>query len=206
MSVENVKFVRILENGTKMVNKYYRFPLLFRNANIPFLNNRCQALQRLSHVQKSYKGNNQFQKVYIRFIEEIMSKGYARKSTRQAAPRKIWHLVHHCFYYPNKPEKIRVQFDLSVHYKGIYITRELLSGQDFTNRIGGVLFRFKEGQVAIMGKIEAMFHQVKVLDDQCNFRRFLQWNDCDIKKEIIKFEMTAHEFGGHRRHHVPVLP
>ena len=41
MSVENVKFVRILENGTKMVNKYYRFTLLFRNPNILFLNNRC---------------------------------------------------------------------------------------------------------------------------------------------------------------------
>ena len=72
-----------------------------------------------------------------------------------------------------KSEKISVEFDLSVHYKGIYITRELLSGKDFTNRIGGVLFRFKEGQVAIMGKIEAMFHQVKVLDDLCDFHRFL---------------------------------
>lgn len=131
-------------------------------------------MQRLSHVQKSSKGNKQFQKDYIRFIEEIISKGHARKSTREAAPRKIWYLVHHCFYYPKKPEKIRVEFDLSVDCKGLYINRELLSGQDFTNRIGCVLLRFKEGQVAVMGKIEALFHQVKVLDEQCNFHRFLR--------------------------------
>ena len=78
----------------------------------------------------------------------------------------------------------------------ICINRELPSGEDLTNQIGGVLLQFREEQVAVMGVIEAMFHQVKVTDDQCSFLRFLWWEDCDNNKEIIDYEMTAYVFGG----------
>ena len=47
-----------------------------------------------------------------------------------------------------------------------------------------------------MGDIEAMFHQVKIPDDQCSFLRFLKWEDCDTKKDIIDYKITAHVFGG----------
>ena len=90
----------------------------------------------------------------------------SRKSAREAAPGKIWYLPHHGVYHPNKPGKIRVVFDLSADYKGRCINRELLSGPDLTSQIAGVLLWFREEQVAVMGGIEAMFHQVKVLDDQ----------------------------------------
>ena len=90
----------------------------------------------------------------------------SRKSAREAAPGKIWYLPHHGVYHPNKPGKIRVVFDLSADYKGRCINRELLSGPDLTSQIAGVLLWFREEQVAVMGGIEVMFHQVKVLDDQ----------------------------------------
>ena len=127
---------------------------------------------------------------------EIISKGYATKSSREAAPGKIWYVPHHGVYHPNKPGKIRVVFDLTADYKGRCINRELLSGPGLTNQIAGVLLRFKKEEVAVMGDIEAMFHQVKVPDHQCSFLRFLWWEDCDTNKEIIDYEMTAHVFGG----------
>ena len=46
-------------------------------------------------------------------MEEIISEGYARKTTREAAPGKIWYLPHHGVHHPNKPENIRLVFDLS---------------------------------------------------------------------------------------------
>ena len=36
-----------------------------------------------------------------------------------------------------------------------------------------------------------MFHQVKVPDTQCNFLKFLWWEDSDTSKDIIDYEMTA---------------
>ena len=168
-----------------MVNKHYPIPLTSRNANIHLPNNRYQARQRLSYLQKDY----------IRFMEEIISRGYARKSTRDAAPGKMWYLLHHGVYHSNKPGKIRVVFNLTNDYKGRCINRELLCGPDLTNQIAGVLIWFREEEVTVMGDIEAMFHQVKVSDDQYSFLRFLWWDDCDTNKKIIDYRMTAHVFG-----------
>ena len=108
----------------------------------------------------------------------------------------MWYLSHHAVYHPNKPGKIRVVFDLSEDHKGRSINIELLSGPDLTNQIAGVLLRFREEQVAVMGDIEAMFHQAKIPDNQCSFLKFLWWEDCDTNKEIIDYEMTTHLFGG----------
>ena len=83
-------------------------------------------------------------------IRSLISKGYARKSTREAAPGKIWYLPHHGVYHPNKPG-IRVVFDLSADYNDRFINRELLLGPDLTNQIAGALLRFREQQVAVMG-------------------------------------------------------
>ena len=49
MSVEDIKFLKILENEAKMVNKLYQIPLPFRNPNIQLSSNRYQVWQRLSY-------------------------------------------------------------------------------------------------------------------------------------------------------------
>ena len=206
MSREDVKSMKIMEDGVKMVNKHYQIPLPFRNPNIQLPNIRYQAWQRLSYLQKRFNKKKEFEKGYLRFMEEIISKRYARKSAREAAPGKIWYLTHHGVYHPKKTGKIRVVYDLSADYKGRCINRELLSGPDVVNQIAGALLRFREKQVAVMGDIEAMFHEVKVPDDQCSFRRFLWWEDCDTKKEIIDQKMTAHVFGGASSPSFPTLP
>ena len=100
LSVEVVNFMKILEDGRKTVNKHYQLPLPFRNVNIQLRNNRYQAWQRLSLSPKRFNRSKEIEKDYVRFVEEIISKGYARKSTREAAPRKIWYLPYHG---PNKP-------------------------------------------------------------------------------------------------------
>ena len=90
MPVEDVKFMKIMEDGAKMVNKHYQIPLPFRNPNNQLPNNRYQAWQRLSYLQERFNKNKEFEKDYVRFMEETISKGYARKSTREAAPNMVF--------------------------------------------------------------------------------------------------------------------
>ena len=85
-------------------------------------------------------------------------------------------------------------FDLSAEYKGTSLKKELLPGPDLTNQVIGVLMRFTEEHVDVIGDIEAMFHQVKVPDTQCSFLKFLWWEDSDTSKKIINYEMRAHFF------------
>ena len=196
MSREDHKFMEILQEGAKLRNGDYQVPLPFKEPCIDLPNNRHQARQRFSYLEKIFSKNDQFREDYIRFMKDIIAKGYARKSATKAASVKTWYLLHHGVYHPNKPRKIRVEFDLSADYKGRCLNRELLSGPELTNQIVGVPLRFREEQIAVTGDIEAMFHQVKVPKDQCSFLEFLWWDDSSPDKEIIDYEMTAHVFGG----------
>ncbi len=61
-----------------------------------------------------------------------------------------------------KPNKVRIVFDRAAEYRGVSLNSELLQGPDFTNKLVGVLMRFRQERVALVADIEGMFHQVRV--------------------------------------------
>ena len=113
----------------------------------------------------------------------------------EANPGKVWYIPHHGIYHPRKPHKIRVVFDCSAKHKGTSLNDQLLQGPDLTNSLVGVLTRFRQDRVAFMADIEAMFHQVRVPDEQCDFLRFLWWPDGNLEAAIQEYQMTVHLFG-----------
>ena len=76
------------------------------------------------------------------------------------------------------------------------LSQELLTGPDLTNLIVGVLIRFRQGEVAFMADIESMCYQVRVLQFQQSFIKFLWWENHNIEQEPSDFAMCAHVFGG----------
>ena len=46
-----------------------------------------------------------------------------------------------------------------------------------------------------MGDIETMFYQVRVAEKHCSFLRFLWWENYDLGKPPVDFEMLVHIFG-----------
>lgn len=71
-------------------------------------------------------------------------------------------------------------FDCGASFKGTSLNSELLQGPDLTNRLTGVLMRFCQEPVGIMGDTDAMFHQVKVAEVHVDFLRFLWWPGGDV--------------------------
>ena len=71
---------------------------------------------------------------------------------------------------------------------------ELLQGPDLTNLLVGVLILFPKGQVAFMGDIEAMFHQVYIPESQRSFMQFLWWPVGDVYRGVEDYEMCVHSF------------
>ena len=88
MSREDHKFMEILQEGAKLRNGDYQVPLQFKEPCIDLPNNRHQARQRFSYLEKKFSKNDQFREDYIRFMKDIIAKGYARKSTTKAASVK----------------------------------------------------------------------------------------------------------------------
>ena len=86
--------------------------------------------------------DQQFYDDYVKFMENIIEKGYAKKvalSHLEIEEDKAWYLPHHGIYHPKKPDKIRVVFDCTCQYKGMSLNKELLQGPDMTNSLVGVL-------------------------------------------------------------------
>ena len=69
--------------------------------------------------------------------------------------------------------KIRVVFDCNSQYKGNSINQNLLSGPDLTNRLIGVLHRFRLEPVASMTDIQVMYYQAKVSESHRSYIIYL---------------------------------
>ena len=196
MSQEDLKFIEVLKNGTELVGGHYQVPLPSRKDEVNLPNNRSQTEKRFPCLKKRLSRNPQFKQDYVKFMDKLIKKGYARESPTAVEAGKCWYLPHHVVYHPDKPGKIHVVFDLSAEFHGTYINKALLSGPDLTNQIVGVLLRFREEQITVTGDIEAIYHQEKVPENQRYFLRFLWWKDSDCSKVIVDHEMTTHVFGG----------
>ena len=70
---------------------------------------------------------------------------------------------------------------------------KLLSGPDLLQSLFGIIFRFREHQIALSADIEAMFLQIGVPSADSRCLRFL-WRD-KSKQRIEVYEYTRHVFG-----------
>ena len=87
-------------------------PLPF-GENIQLPNNRPRAEQRLQGLEKRLQGDAKYRADYVRFMTEIIEKGYARKVKVEELTHqegKVWYLP--------KPGNIRVVFACSACYQG----------------------------------------------------------------------------------------
>ncbi|KAK7896104.1 hypothetical protein WMY93_021429 [Mugilogobius chulae] len=124
-------------------------------------------------------------------MSNIIEKGYAVKVPDKDLSRddgKVWYLPHHGVYHPKK-HTLRVVFDCGVSYQGTTLNEQLLQGPNLTSTLLGVITRFRQEEVALMADVEAMFHQVKVPDEDSDLLRFLWWKSGDITQEMVEYKM-----------------
>ena len=102
---------------------------------------------------------------YSSAISSYVTKGHARKPTKEKAERrsnKTWYVPHHPVISPNKAGKIGVVFDAAPKFHGTSLNDQLLQGPDYINNLAGVLMRFRQEEVVLVADREQMFHQVRV--------------------------------------------
>ena len=94
--------------------------------------------------------------------------------------------------HPLKPEK--VVFDCAAQFAETSLNKQLLQDSDLTNRIVGVLSRFRQETVGLTADIQSMFHQVRVEPRDCDALRFLWWPGGDLSAELVEYRMVKHIF------------
>ena len=198
LSMDDRRFMAKVKEGiTHRSDGHYELPLPLRNESLTLPNNERLAVHRLQQLKLRFRRDEKYKEDYSAFMNDMIKKGYAEKIPKDEVRQdgKIWYLPHHGVFHPQKPDKIRVVFDCSAEYKGEALNKHLLQGPDLTNKLVGVLARFRREPVAFMADIEGMFLQVHVTEHCRDLLRFLWWEDGDLDKEPTRYRMTVHLFG-----------
>lgn len=199
MSIGDHRFLESVSKTVKLVVGHYSIGLPLKDEGLEFPNNRCVAEQRALNLKRKFLRNSKFYQEYKDFMVDILNKGFAIKMTpeqkiKTSQSKRIWYIPHHGVYHPKK-HKLRVVFDCGASYQGTSLNPHLLQGPDLTNSLVGVLTRFRQKGIAFMTDIEAMFHQVKVPEDDSDLLRFLWWRDGNVSNELEEYKMVVHIFG-----------
>ena len=203
MSIQDQTVVSLWEEKGKLVNGHYELPIPWirvvnkkKQPNVN--NNRCQAVDRFRGLKRRLMKDGDLMKGYVQGIETLLGKGYAEPVPITSLSRddgRVFYLPHHPVQSPNK-DKIRIVFDCSAKYKGASLNDQVFQGPDLVNKLTTVLLRFREHEVAVVGDVEAMYHQVKVPDYDRDMLRFLWPKNNDLEAELLEYRMTVHLFGG----------
>ncbi|XP_014834503.1 PREDICTED: uncharacterized protein LOC106912190 [Poecilia mexicana] len=197
MSREDQTFLNIMETSAAIQDGKYCLHLPFKIMDVCLPNNFAVAKQRLQSLRKRFKFNQNFHQVYVEYMNNIISCRYAERVPEDLLHcdnGRIWYIPHHGVYHPRK-KSLRVVFDCAAIFRGVSLNSELLPGPNLTNTLLGVLMKFREESIAIMGDIKAMFHQVQVPEGDRDFLRFLWWPNGDITQEPVPYRMMVHLFG-----------
>ena len=90
MSQEDLKFIEILKNGTGLVVRHYQVPLPFRKDEINLPKNRSEVEKRFTCLERKLSRSPQLKQDYIKFMNELILKGYARESKSPVEAEKCW--------------------------------------------------------------------------------------------------------------------
>ena len=193
ISYEDKRFLKIMNEQTIKVSNHYQSPLPLQNPPMILPNNQKMVEERAQYLKQRFERDPKYYQHYKTFMDEIISKGYAKQSGNTSQNGRVWHLLLHEVYYPLKPEKIRVVFDCSSGYRGRSIHKELLAGPDLPNQIVGTLIKFRQDKVA---DIQNMFFQVYVSNEHWSLLLFLWRQEGDISRQPVDHDMCLHVFGG----------
>ncbi|PIK43536.1 hypothetical protein BSL78_19599 [Apostichopus japonicus] len=163
-SIEDKRAISIMDDTTRLVEGHYQMELPWRHSPPTLPDNRKYAQTRLKHLERRLQRDKALHEQYKKTMGVYIQRGYAKEvdNNQKNTQAPVWYLPHHPVTHPMKPDKVRVVFDCAAKYKGTSLNSQLLQGPDFTNKLVGVLIRFRQEAVAIAADIEGMFHQVKV--------------------------------------------
>ena len=154
LSVEDRRFLQIMEKNITERNGHYQLPLPLRNPNLRLPVNRVQALSRLASLKRKLLADENIRTRYCEIIRKMVSAGYARVAdVSKDEPGKTWTVPHFAVFNP-KTNKYRVVFDFAAKFKGDCLNDALIQGPNLANLMLGVILRFRKEEIAYMADVD----------------------------------------------------
>ena len=184
----------MLKATTKFDGKRYEVGLLWKNAKPHLPNNYSSAVSQLKSLERRLEKDANLKQRYKETIDVDVQKGFVRvldeAELENTNSDLQWYVPHLPVLNPNKPDKVRRVCNAASKFGGVSLNDNLMAGPDLLQSLIGVIFRFREKEIALTADVEAMFLQVKVPPTDCRVLRFL-W------RENHTDPISVYEYGRH---------
>lgn len=94
---EDVKFMNVMNNTTKLIGGHYCIDLPFKEENPLLPNNRHVAEQHLQSLKRQFAKNGQFKEQYITFLNDMVTQGHAElvpSDQLKQSDENVWYIPH----------------------------------------------------------------------------------------------------------------
>ena len=98
--------------------------------------------KKINQLERKFRRDDSYFQYRKIFMEDMLAKGYANKSTSPAPLGKNWCIPHHGVFNPSKPGNIRLVFHCLAEVGRESTNRNLMTYPDITNQLIGVLIQF----------------------------------------------------------------
>ena len=131
-------------------------------------------------------------------MKEMLEMKFCRKLTKEedeSYQGPVHYIPHHAVVRPEKKSTpIRIVFNSSCMFQGHQLNDYWMKGPDMLNNLFGVVLRFREREVALLGDISTMYHRILIpLQDQ-HIHRFL-WRNLDTNRKPVVYVKSVLTFG-----------
>nr|XP_027213054.1 uncharacterized protein LOC113806132 [Penaeus vannamei] len=154
-----------------------------------------------SEILVNYQINKlgcEYSQRYNEQIQDMVKRGVARKMSDEEIilyKGPVFYLPHHeVLRSDSKSTPMRIVFDSSAPYMGFALNDFLAKGPDCLNNILGILLRFRQGLIGLIGDIKKMYNSVKIGHFDQNCHRFL-WREMNTERSPSRYALTTVTFG-----------
>ncbi len=149
-------------------------------------------------MEKRLAKDSEHAKVYQTQAEDMIHRGVARKLSSKELEEysgPVHYISHHEVLKPeSKSTPVRIVFNSSANCMGHTLNDYWAKGPDLLNNLLGVLVRFRENEVAMMGDIKKMYYSVNIGIVEQHTQRFL-WRDIDTSRQPDTYIIQTVSFG-----------
>ncbi|XP_071519109.1 uncharacterized protein [Panulirus ornatus] len=174
-------------------------PIHGLNRQRPSPNYFTACMGRLRATEKTLpKGGVAYAKEYSDQISDMVERGVARKLTTDEIKDyqgPVHYIPHHEILRPDsKSTPIRIVFNSSASYMGHVLNDYYAKGPDMLCDLFGILLRFRQSPVAIVGDISKMYNSVLLSEEDKMIHQFL-WRDMNNTREPDHYCLQTVTFG-----------
>ncbi|XP_014674676.1 PREDICTED: uncharacterized protein LOC106814832 [Priapulus caudatus] len=175
----------IRESCTKVGNQWM-VPYPWAKDPCDLEDNRYQAKKILVGLEKRLLRNKGQAEAYDKQMQEMVEMGFSRKLTPEEVDSyqgPVHYIPHHSVAKRDSSSTpLRIVFNASNRYNGKCINDCWMKGPDLLCSLFGVILRFRENQVALVGDISKMYHRILIPTIDQHVHGYL-WRDLDVDRE-----------------------